>query len=81
MGYRGLALAVVVLCACGDNEHPGGGTLVISPQVDLRTSESGGTATVTVALSNKPAFEVTVDITSMDPSEGTVAPTSPSRAR
>src|SRR6185503_18843566 len=69
-----LAIAVVVLSSCGDNVHFGGGTLMVSPQVDLHTTEAGGTATFTVALSNEPVGEVTVDVTSGDASEGTVSP-------
>ncbi|HEY5926836.1 MAG TPA: hypothetical protein VIV11_34355 [Kofleriaceae bacterium] len=72
---RGLAIAVLAFCACGDNIHPGGGTLMVSPQIDLRTSEAGGTTTFTVALSNAPQGDVEVDLTSMDSSEGTVSPT------
>jgi hypothetical protein len=75
MGLRdALALAVVALCGCGDNIHFGGGTLMVSPQVDLQTTEHGGTATVTVALTNAPGGDVVVDLTSMDTSEGTVSP-------
>ena len=69
-----LALAVFALTACGDNFHPGGGSLLISPQIDLRTSENGGTATFTVQLTNEPAGDVTVDVTSMNMAEGTVSP-------
>jgi hypothetical protein len=76
MGSRrgSLALAVVVLCGCGDNVHPGGGTLLVTPQLDLFTSEAGGTATFTVALTNQPQDNVTVELSSMDTAEGTVAP-------
>ncbi|HEX5058788.1 MAG TPA: Calx-beta domain-containing protein [Kofleriaceae bacterium] len=71
---RSLAIAVVVLCGCGDNIHPGGGTLMVSPQLDLHTTELGGTATFTVALTNQPLEKVTIEITSMDTTEGTVSP-------
>jgi len=73
---RSLAIAVVVLCGCGDNIHPGGGSLVVSPKVDLYTSEAEDrrTATFTVALTNEPLEKVTVDVTSMDTTEGTVSP-------
>jgi hypothetical protein len=76
MGLRRawLPIAVIALVGCGDNVHPGGGTLMVSPQFDLQTTEAGGTATFTVALSNAPAGEVTIDLTSMDSSEGTVSP-------
>jgi large repetitive protein len=68
------ALAIALLCACGDNYHPGGGTLIVSPQIDLQTTENGGTSTVMVALSNPPAGELTVELISMDVTEGTVSP-------
>src|SRR5262245_54327459 len=69
-----LAIAVLALCSCGDNVHPGGGTLIVSPEIDLHTSEAGGTAMFTVALTNEPLGEVTVAVTSMDKTEGTVEP-------
>lgn len=69
-----LAIAVVVLAACGDNIHLGGGTLVVSPQAELRTSEGGGTAMFTVALANEPLRDITVDLISLDLDEGTVSP-------
>jgi hypothetical protein len=75
MGARGLlAIAVLVLGGCGDNIHLGGGTLIVSPQVDLRTSESGGVVELTVALTNEPARDVTIELVSLDPTEGTVEP-------
>jgi large repetitive protein len=75
MGHcRAFAIGLVALCSCGDNIHFGGGTLMVSPQIDLQTTENGGTATFTVALSNAPAGELTVDLTSMDEGEGTVSP-------
>ncbi|HEY5944458.1 MAG TPA: Calx-beta domain-containing protein [Kofleriaceae bacterium] len=71
---RSLAIAAALLGGCGDNIHPGGGTLLVSPQIDLQTTESGGSTRFTVALSNEPIGDVAVDLTSMDTSEGTVAP-------
>lgn len=71
---RSLAVVVVVLWGCGDNVHPGGGSLLVSPQLDLYTSESGGTATFTVALTNEPQGDVVVELSSMDTGEGTVSP-------
>ena len=75
MGFRGLfALAALVLASCGDNFHPDGGTLMISPQVELRTTEGGGTATFTVSLSRETYRDLDVDIASMNVQEGTVSP-------
>ncbi len=69
-----LASTVVLLCACGDNIHFGGGTVMVSPQLDLRTTEAGGTATFTVRLSDEPGGDVEVELTSSDTTEGTVSP-------
>src|SRR5438552_12901004 len=49
---------LLALAACGDNVHPGGGQLLVSPQTGLETSEAGGLATFTVALSNQPWNDV-----------------------
>ena len=40
------------------------------------TTESGGTATFTIRLNSQPTADVTIDLSSSDPGEGTVAPTS-----
>jgi len=48
----------------------------VSPTSGLTTTEAGGTATFTVALSSTPSADVTISLGSSDPSEGTVAPTS-----
>ena len=45
----------------------------VTPTKNLVTTESGGTATFTVALNTKPTAEVTNSVTSSDPSEGTVS--------
>jgi hypothetical protein len=75
MGNRGLvAIVVLALGGCGDNIHLGGGTLIVSPQVDLRTSESGETTELTIALTKEPARDITVMLVSNDTSEGTVEP-------
>jgi len=76
-GVARLALLVSALAAgCGDNIHPGGGELLVSPQTGLHTSEAGGTATFTVQLTRFPAKPTTVTLTSTNPFEGTVSPTS-----
>lgn len=47
MGYRRASPALAVcLAACGDNNHPGGGTLLVSPQTGLYTDEAGTEATL-----------------------------------
>jgi hypothetical protein len=76
MGFAraSLAIAVVVLAACGDNIHFSRSELVVSPQAGLRTTEAGGTATFTVALANEPATEVTIELSSLDITEGSVSP-------
>lgn len=75
MGSRGLfVFAALVLASCGDNFHPGGGALLVTPQTNLRTTEAGGTATFTVALTNAPYGSVQIEIASTNPDEGTVWP-------
>ncbi|HEU0036437.1 MAG TPA: Calx-beta domain-containing protein [Kofleriaceae bacterium] len=75
MSLRCLALATVLLAACGDNIVPGDSmNLVINAEDNLTTTEGGGTATFTVQLREAPASAVTIDVTSSDVSEGTVSP-------
>jgi hypothetical protein len=70
-----LALFVSVLAAgCGDNDHPGGEQLLVTPQSGLVTTEAGGTATFTVALTNVPLGTASVSLTSSNAAEGTVSP-------
>src|SRR5438105_10519968 len=71
---RGMATALLLVTACGDNIHPGGGELLVSPQTGLLTSESGTTATFTVALTNQPWDDVVIDLASSNEHEGTVTP-------
>ena len=58
------------------------GTAVVAPGVTvtptsgLTTTESGGTAGFSVALDTVPAFDVTLTLSSGNPGEGTVSPTS-----
>ena len=47
-----------------------------SAPTTAQTSESGGTATFTIALTSRPTADVTVALTSSDTSEGTVLPAS-----
>lgn len=51
-------------------------TVVVSPTSGLSTTEAGGTATFTVALTSEPAADVTISISSSAPSEGGVSPSS-----
>src|ERR1051326_2562116 len=70
---RALACALLV-AGCGDNDHLGGGQLVVSPQTDLHTTDRGGTATFTVSMTAPPVVPVVVDLASSDPSIGFVDP-------
>jgi large repetitive protein len=47
-------------------------SIVVMPGEGLKTSEAGGTATFTVALSAKPSADVTIALSSSDTKEGTV---------
>jgi hypothetical protein len=67
------ALAFVLL-GCGDNNHIGGGHLLISPSTGLRTNETGASAMFTVALTREPTTDTQVAISSFDLAEGTVSP-------
>ncbi|MEZ6087901.1 MAG: hypothetical protein R3C05_07740 [Pirellulaceae bacterium] len=49
------------------------GVVVVSP-TELTTTESGGTATFTVALRSQPTAPVTIDLESSNTAEGTVSP-------
>lgn len=53
-----------------------GAGLVVSPTSGLTTTEAGGTASFTIVLASVPAADVTIGLTSSDPTEGTVAPCS-----
>ena len=68
------ASACALVAGCGDNEHLGGGQLLVSPQTGLHTDETGGAARFTVALTNAPDADITVEVESSDESEGVVAP-------
>ena len=56
-----------------DNDVAG---IVVSPTAGLTTTEAGGTATFTVVLTSQPSAGVTIDLSSSDTGEGTVAPAS-----
>ena len=54
-----------------DDDSPG---LTVSPTTGLTTTEGGGTATFTVVLNSQPSSDVSVELTSSLPTEGTVGP-------
>jgi large repetitive protein len=67
-------------CSCGstttkrpDASVPG---VMVAPTAGLRTTEQGGQATFTIVLESEPIADVTIALSSSDPSEGTVSPTS-----
>ena len=73
---RRALLALLVAAGCGDNIRPGDTTvsLVVNSAATLTTTEAGGTATFTVALSGQPPDDVTIELGSSDPTEGTTTP-------
>src|SRR2546422_170225 len=56
-----------------DNDTAG---ITVTPTSGLTTTESGGTATFTMALTSQPTANVTIGLSSSDLSEGTVSPAS-----
>ncbi len=50
--------------------------ITVNPTAGLTTTEAGGTATFTVVLNTQPTANVTVGLSSIDLTEGTVAPAS-----
>jgi hypothetical protein len=56
-----------------DNDSAG---ITVTSAGNLQTTESGGTASLKVALNSKPTAAVTIGVSSSRPSEGTVSPTS-----
>jgi len=56
-----------------DNDLAG---FTVTPTAGLITTESGGTATFTVALNSQPTANVSIGLSSSDLTEGTVAPAS-----
>ncbi len=49
--------------------------ITVLPTAGLETTESGGTAQVTVVLDSRPTHDVTIGLSSSDTTEGTVSPT------
>ncbi len=56
-----------------DNDSAG---VVVTPKNGLTTTEAGGTATFTVKLTSQPTADVTIALSSSNPGEGTVSPSS-----
>ncbi len=48
--------------------------VTVTPTSGLTTTENGGSATFTVVVISQPPADVTIALTSSNPSEGTVAP-------
>ena len=69
-GGWSVSFATTVPVCCG-----GGPGFVVNPASGLTTTESGSTATFTIALSSIPSAEVILELTSSDPTEGEVSPT------
>ena len=68
--YNGLDPADISVANL-DNDTPG---ITVTPTTGLSTSESGDTDTFTIVLDSKPRANVTINLTSDDPGEGTVSP-------
>ncbi|MFN8531664.1 MAG: Calx-beta domain-containing protein, partial [Anaerolineae bacterium] len=49
-------------------------SIIVTPISGLTTTEAGGTATFTLALSSQPSADVTIGLSSSDTSEGMVSP-------
>ena len=60
-----------VTITTSDNDTAG---ITVAPTANLTVTEAGGTATFTVVLQTQPTADVTVDVSSSDLTEGTVAP-------
>ena len=78
-GGHGVSAPSDVTLTLTDDDTPG---LAVVPATatdaavrPLRTSESGGTATFTVALTTRPTGAVVLDLASLNTAEGTVLPT------
>ena len=48
--------------------------VTVTPQKGLVTTEEGGTAPFTIKLNSKPTADVTIDLSSSNPAEGSVSP-------
>ena len=72
IGYNGINPADVAATNT-DNDAAG---FTVNPTAGLVTTEAGGTAQFTVALTSQPTSNVTTALSSSDATEGTVAPAS-----
>ena len=70
--YNGLAVADVSV-STSDNDSAG---VIVTPTSGLVTTEAGGSATFTIALTTQPTASVTIALSSSDLTEGTVSPAS-----
>ena len=59
--------------AATDNDTAG---ITVTPTTRLTTTEAGGTADFTVVLDSQSTADVTIEVSSSNPEEGTVSPTS-----
>ncbi len=70
--YNGINAADVAVTNT-DNDAAG---ITVTPTSGLTTTEAGGTATFTIVLTSQPTADVTIALSSSDPTEGTVSPAS-----
>ena len=70
--YNGIDIDTVTANVT-DNDTAG---ITVNPTSGLRTTEAGGTATFAVVLNSEPTANVTIGLSSSDPTEGTVSTTS-----
>ena len=68
--YNGINAADVAVTNT-DNDAAG---ITVTPTSGLTTTEAGGTATFTIVLTSQPTADVTIALSSSDPTEGTVSP-------
>lgn len=68
--YNGLNADDVTLTNVDDDVA----SISMSPTTGLSTTESGGTASISLVLTSEPSATVTVNVASTDTTEGTVAP-------
>src|SRR5438128_479168 len=71
-GYSGMNAADVGVTNTDDDTAG----ITVIPTSGLTTTEGGGTATFTMALTSQPTANVTIGLSSSDLTEGTVAPAS-----
>jgi hypothetical protein len=72
VGYTGVTASVPVTRVDNDSA----GFVVTAPDGGLKTTEGGGEDTFSIRLTSEPTHDVTVGVSSSDPGEATVSPTS-----